>query len=46
MVWKHFKQAGLPYAGGWDEQPAVMMDIIWSLEDEYNRMELGDGESD
>lgn len=26
------KKYGLPYAGGWADQPAIAMDIIWALD--------------
>jgi hypothetical protein len=33
-VWERFKQYGLPFAGGWAEQPAVYMDLIELFEAE------------
>jgi len=36
LLWKRTKEHGLPFAGGWGEQPAWMCDIIFALDDEYN----------
>lgn len=33
-VWENFKLFGLPFAGGWAEQPAVYMDVIECIEAE------------
>lgn len=37
LIWKRFKQMGLPRAGGWLDQPAIAIDIIETLESEYDR---------
>jgi hypothetical protein len=31
-LWKTWKVFGMPFAGGWAEQPAVYMDVIEALE--------------
>ncbi len=33
-MWEMYKLFGFPYSGGYDEQPAVYMDIIQALETE------------
>jgi hypothetical protein len=33
-IWENYRRFGLPFAGGWAEQPAVVMDVIELLEDE------------
>ena len=36
-MWKTWKRLGDPFGGGWSEWPAVFLDIIGALEDEYNK---------
>ena len=33
--WKYYNRYGFPYSGGWAEQPAIFMDVIELLENEY-----------
>jgi hypothetical protein len=36
-MWSKWKTMGLPFSGGWAEQPAVFTDIINALEREFNK---------
>ena len=38
-MWGRWKRYGWPYAGGWDEQPAAMFDIVDAVEGEYIALE-------
>lgn len=38
-LWGKWKRFGMPYAGGWAEQPARAWDIIEAIEGEYIEME-------
>ena len=38
-IWAGFHRFGLPYSGGWAEQPAVLMDVISAIEEEYHGTE-------
>ena len=35
--WGKYKRYGWPYAGGWAEQPAVLVDIIDAIENEADK---------
>jgi len=35
--WLKYRKYGLPYHGGWAEQPAVVMDVIDTLETEAEK---------
>lgn len=34
-MWKAWKRLGDPFGGGWADWPAVLLDVIEALEDEY-----------
>ena len=36
-LWKMSRTHGLPFSGGWTEQPARVTDILAALDDEYDR---------
>ena len=38
-MWKMSRKHGLPFAGGWMEQPALVVDVLTALDDEYDRWE-------
>jgi len=38
-IWAYYHRFGLPYSGGWAEQPAVLMDVISAIEEEYHGTE-------
>ena len=38
MIWKRFKQMGLPFPGGHANQPVYITDIIQTLETEYDKI--------
>ena len=38
-MWKTSRRHGLPFAGGWAEQPAQVTDILQALDDEHDRWE-------
>ena len=39
QLWSNYKCFGLPFAGGWAEQPAVVMDVLEVLENEWRKRE-------
>ena len=41
-LWQTYRIFGLPYAGGWAEQPARLMDVIRTIETEARRREMAD----
>ena len=46
LVWKRYKDTGyLPYDGGWADQPAPVMDVIFALDDEYAKLQAEDIEN-
>jgi hypothetical protein len=40
-LWGKYKRFGLPYAGGWAEQPARVFDVIDALDRTMNEIEHG-----
>jgi len=36
-LWQNWKMFGMPFAGGWAEQPAVVMDVLEVLEAEWRK---------
>jgi hypothetical protein len=38
-LWKTTRKHGLPFPGGWAEQPAWVMDILTALDDEFDKWE-------
>lgn len=38
-IWRTYRTFGLPFAGGWAEQPGVYMDVIELLEAEWAKRE-------
>lgn len=37
MMWKMSRNHGLPFSGGWMEQPARVIDILSILDEEFDR---------
>ncbi len=37
-LWNKYHTIGLPFAGGWAEQPAIYIDIIEALESQYRKV--------
>jgi hypothetical protein len=42
-LWQKWKLFGMPFAGGWAEQPAIYMDVIERLELEAKRRQAEHG---
>jgi len=36
-LWKNYHLMGLPFSGGWAEQPAIYMDVISVLENAWRQ---------
>jgi hypothetical protein len=36
-MWQQYKLLGLPFSCGWAEHPAVFIDIISAIEEEYRK---------
>jgi hypothetical protein len=42
-LWSMYKTFGLPFAGGWAEQPGIHMDVIERLETEARKRQAEHG---
>ncbi len=40
-IWRTYKTFGLPFAGGWAEQPAIYWDVIEAIEAEAQKRNTG-----
>jgi len=38
-IWVNVKRWGMPFEGGWADQPAILMDVINLFEQAYNEYE-------
>jgi len=38
-LWKTTRKHGLPFSGGWADQPARVMDILTALDEEFDKWE-------